>query len=154
MVVDQYCQTSVAGIYAAGDVANHYHPVFERPIRVEHWHNAIKQGTAAARNMLGRGVPYDEVHWFWSDQYEASLQYAGFHTKWDEFVVRGCLKSGNFVAFYVNDGRIDAVVGLNRAKDVRRAIPLIKARRRLKLSQLQDESIDLRSLHASEHPEG
>jgi len=154
VVVDQYCQTSVAGIYAAGDVANHYHPVFERQIRVEHWHNAIKQGAAAARNMLGRGVPYDEVHWFWSDQYEANLQYAGFHTTWDQFVVRGCLKSGNFVAFYVNDGRIDAAVGLNGAKEVRRAIPLIKARRRLNLSQLQDESIDLRSLHASEHPEG
>jgi 3-phenylpropionate/trans-cinnamate dioxygenase ferredoxin reductase component len=62
VVVDQYCQTSVPGIYAAGDVANHYHPVFERQIRVEHWQNAIKQGAAAARNMLGRAVPYNDVH--------------------------------------------------------------------------------------------
>jgi 3-phenylpropionate/trans-cinnamate dioxygenase ferredoxin reductase component len=149
-VVDQYCQTSVPGIYAAGDVANHYHPVFERQIRVEHWHNAIKQGAAAARNMLGRAVPYDEIHWFWSDQYEANLQYAGFHTKWEQLVLRGRLDSSSFLACYVNEGRIDAVVGLNRAKDVRRAIPLIKARRKLSLGQLQDESIDLRSLHASE----
>ena len=146
VVVDQYCQTNVPGIYAAGDVANHYHPVFERQIRVEHWHNAIKQGAAAARNMLGRAVPYDEIHWFWSDQYDANLQYAGFHTKWEQLVVRGRLDSGSFLAFYVNDGRIDAVVGLNRAKDVRRAIPLIKARRMMDLAQLQDESIDLRSL--------
>ena len=150
VVVDQYCQTNVPGIYAAGDVANHYHPVFERQIRVEHWHNAIKQGAAAARNMLGKLVPYDEIHWFWSDQYEANLQYAGFHTKWDQLVVRGRLDSGSFLAFYINDERIDAVVGLNRAKDVRRAIPLIKARRMLNLGQLQDESIDLRSLNASE----
>ena len=150
VVVDQHCQTSVPGIYAAGDVANHYHPVFNRQIRVEHWHNAIKQGAAAARNMLGRAVPYDEIHWFWSDQYEANVQYAGFHTKWDQLVVRGPLDSGSFLAFYINDGRIDAVVGLNRAKDVRRAIPLIKARRKLNLGQLQDESIDLRSLVASE----
>ena len=150
VVVDQYCQTSVPGIYAAGDVANHYHPVFERQIRVEHWHNAIKQGAVAARNMLGRAVPYDEIHWFWSDQYEANVQYAGFHTTWHQLVVRGCLGSGSFLAFYINDGRIDAVVGLNRAKDVRRAIPLIKARRKLNLGQLQDESIDLRSLNASE----
>lgn len=150
VVVDQYCQTSVPGIYAAGDVANHYHPVFERQIRVEHWHNAIKQGAAAARNMLGRAVPYDEIHWFWSDQYEANLQYAGFHTKWEQLVVRGRLDSGSFLAFYINDGRIDAVVGLNRAKDVHRAIPLIKARHMLNLGQLHDESIDLRSLTAAE----
>ena len=152
VVVDAYCQASVPGIYAAGDVANHYHPVFERQIRVEHWHNAIKQGAAAARNMLGRTVPYDEIHWFWSDQYEANLQYAGFHTKWDQLVVRGRLESGSFLAFYVNDGRVDAVAGLNRGKDVRRAIPLIRSRRRLNLGELQDESIDLRSLNTSEQP--
>ena len=57
VVVDEYCQTNVSGIYAAGDVANHYHPVFDRRIRVEHWQNAIKQGGVAARNMLGRRVP-------------------------------------------------------------------------------------------------
>src|SRR5688572_5881609 len=150
VVVDQYCQTSVPGIYAAGDVANHYHPVFERLIHVEHWHNAIKQGAAAARNMLGRAVPYDEIPWFWSDQYDANLQYAGFHTKWDQLVVRGRLDSRSFLAFYINDGRIDAVVGLNRAKDVRRAISLIKARRTLNPGQLQDEGIDLRSLNPPE----
>jgi 3-phenylpropionate/trans-cinnamate dioxygenase ferredoxin reductase component len=149
VVVDQYCQTSVPGIYAAGDVANHYHPVFERQIRVEHWQNAIKQGAAAARNMLGRAVPYDEIHWFWSDQYEANLQYAGFHTKWDQLVTRGRLESGSLLAFYINDGKIDAVAGLNRAKDVRRAIPLIKARRTLNPDQLRDESIDLRTLNAT-----
>jgi 3-phenylpropionate/trans-cinnamate dioxygenase ferredoxin reductase subunit len=150
VVVDQYCQTNVAGIYAAGDVANHYHPVFDRQIRVEHWHNAIKQGAAAARNMLGRAVPYDEIHWFWSDQYDANLQYAGFHTKWEQLIVRGRLDSSSFLACYVNEGRIDAVVGLNRAKDVRRAIPLIKDRRKLNLGQLQDESIDLRSISATD----
>jgi 3-phenylpropionate/trans-cinnamate dioxygenase ferredoxin reductase component len=150
VVVDQYCQASVPGIYAAGDVANHDHPIFERQIRVEHWQNAIKQGAAAARNMLGSAVPYDEIHWFWSDQYEANLQYAGFHTKWDQLVVRGRLDSGDFLAFYINDDKIDAVVGLNRAKEVRRAIPLIKARRMLNPEELRDESIDLRTLNATE----
>jgi 3-phenylpropionate/trans-cinnamate dioxygenase ferredoxin reductase subunit len=154
VVVDQYCQTSVPGIYAAGDVANHYHPVFERQMRVEHWYNAIKQGAAAARNMLGKAVPYDEIHWFWSDQYDANLQYGGHHTKWEQLVVRGRLDSGSFLAFYINNGRIDAVAGLNRAKDVRRSIPLIKARRELNLGQLQDESIDLRSLTAQRVTDG
>jgi 3-phenylpropionate/trans-cinnamate dioxygenase ferredoxin reductase subunit len=149
VVVDEYCRTHVSGVYAAGDVANHYHPVFGRHIRVEHWQNAIKQGAAAARSMLGKPVAYDEVHWFWSDQYDANLQYAGFHTKWDQLVVRGRLDSDSYLACYVNDGRIDAAVGLNRAKDVRRVMPLIKARRAVDLEQLRDEGVDLRSLHAS-----
>ena len=149
VVVDEYCQTNVSGIYAAGDVANHYHPVFDRRIRVEHWQNAIKQGAAAARNMLGRRIAYDEIHWFWSDQYDANLQYAGFHTQWQQLVVRGRLDSGSYLACYLNDGRIDAAVGLNRAKDVRRVMPLIKSRRAVDLAQLRDEGVDLRTLHAS-----
>ena len=74
IVVDEYCRTSVEGVYAAGDVANHYHPLFDRRIRVEHWQHAIKHGQAAARNMLGNQKPYDEVYWFWSDQYTYNLQ--------------------------------------------------------------------------------
>jgi 3-phenylpropionate/trans-cinnamate dioxygenase ferredoxin reductase subunit len=149
VVVDEYCQTDISGIYAAGDVANHYHPLFNRRIRVEHWQNAIKQGAAAARNMLGKPVAYDEVHWFWSDQYDANLQYAGFHTTWQQLVVRGRLDSDGYLACYVNDGRIDAAVGFNRAKDLRRVMSLIKSRRAVDLEQLRDESMDLRSLRTS-----
>ena len=98
-------------------------------MRVEHWQNAMQQGAAAARSMLGNGKPYDAVHWFWSDQYDVNLQYAGFHRELDEIVVRGNLDAREFVAFYLNQGRIDAVVALNRAKDVHRVMPLIKARR-------------------------
>lgn len=147
VVVDEYCQTNVSGVFAAGDVANHFHPVFDRRLRVEHWHNAVKQGAAAARNMLGRGFAYDEIHWFWSDQYEVNLQYAGFHTAWQQLVVRGSLDSGSYLACYVNHGRIDAAVGLNRAKDLRRVMPLIKSRRLVDLEQVRDETVDLRSLH-------
>ena len=149
VVVNEYCQTSVPGIYAAGDVAKHYHPIFGRHMRVEHWQNAMKQGAAAARNMLGKRVMYDEIHWFWSDQYEANLQYAGFHTTWEELVVRGDLGSGNYLACYLNDGRIDAAVGFNRAKDLRRVMTLIKARSAVNLDQLRDERVDLRSLGAT-----
>jgi 3-phenylpropionate/trans-cinnamate dioxygenase ferredoxin reductase subunit len=149
VVVDEYCETNVPGIFAAGDIANHHHPVFDRLIRVEHWQNAIKQGAAAARNMLGQRMPYDEVHWFWSDQYDASLQYAGFHTTWTKLVVRGRLDSGSFLACYVNKGRIDAAVALNRGKDLRRIIPLIKARRVVNLEALQDDRVDLRAWHES-----
>lgn len=146
VAVDEYCATSVSGIYAAGDVANHYHPVFGRRIRVEHWQNAMRQGVNAARNMLGQRVPYDEIPWFWSDQYDANIQYAGYHTSYDDLIVRGRLDGGNYAAFYMNRGLIDAVVGMNNAKDVRRAMPLIKARRPVDPDRLRDESVDLRLL--------
>jgi 3-phenylpropionate/trans-cinnamate dioxygenase ferredoxin reductase subunit len=149
VVVDEYCKTSVEGIYAAGDVANHYHPVFNRRIRVEHWHNAIKQGAVAARNMLGQRVRYDEVHWFWSDQYDANLQYAGYHTSAEQIIVRGSLPTDSFLACYVNEGRLDAALAFNRGKDLRRVMPLIKSRRAIRLDVLRDETVDLRSVVAA-----
>jgi 3-phenylpropionate/trans-cinnamate dioxygenase ferredoxin reductase subunit len=154
VVVDEYCETNVSGIYAAGDIANHYHPVFGRLIRVEHWQNAIKQGAAAARNMLGKRVPYDEVHWFWSDQYDTNLQYAGFHTTWDQLVVRGRLESRTFLACYVRQRRIAAAVAFNRGKELHRVMSLIKDRRAVDIDALQDESVDLRSLQESPNTSG
>jgi 3-phenylpropionate/trans-cinnamate dioxygenase ferredoxin reductase subunit len=146
IMVDEYLRTGVEGIYAAGDVANHYHPVFERHIRVEHWQNALKQGPAAARNMLGENEPYGEIPWFWSDQYDCNLQYAGFHTEWDELVVRGSLWEQNFVAFYLDDGRVLAAVAIGRGRDLRRSILLIKAQRQVEAAKLRDPDIDLRTL--------
>ena len=148
VVVDEYCRTDVGGIYAAGDVANHYHPVFGRHIRVEHWQNALKQGQAAARSMLGADKPYQEIPWFWSDQYEHNLQYAGFHRDWDELVVRGSMEGRSFVAFYRKDERILAAVAVDRGRDLRRSVPLIKAQKRIEAASLRDPDVDLRTLVA------
>lgn len=146
IVVDEFCQTNIDGIYAAGDVANHFHPLIGRHIRVEHYQNAIMQGQAAARNMLGKQQSYAEVHWFWSDQYDYNIQYAGFHGHWDEFVVRGSLAERNFVGFYLKDRRINAAIAINRGKDVRLAMQLIQAKVEVEAKTLQDESVKLRSL--------
>src|SRR5918999_3429782 len=146
VVVDEYLRTGVEGIYAAGDVANHHHPVFDRRIRVEHWKNALEQGPAAARSMLGKGEPYEEVPWFWSDQYEYNLQYAGFHTEWDELVVRGNTEERNFIAFYRKDRRVLAAVAINPSRDLRRSIPLIKNQEQIAGAKLCDPDIDLRTL--------
>lgn len=146
IVVDEHCRTSVEGVYAAGDVANHYHPVFDRRIRVEHWQHAIKHGQAAARSMLGSQKPYDEVYWFWSDQYNYNLQYAGFASDWDELIVRGSLEQRKFVAFYLKGGRILATVGMNRGKDVRQSMGLIKAGVQVDLARLRDEAVRVSDL--------
>jgi 3-phenylpropionate/trans-cinnamate dioxygenase ferredoxin reductase subunit len=152
IVVDEYCQTNVEGIYAAGDVANHFHPVFGRLIRVEHWQNAIHQGRAAARSMLGKREPYEDVHWFWSDQYVYNVQYAGFHSGWDDLVVRGSLEQRNCVVFYMQEQRIAAAIAFNRGRDVQRVMPLIKARVQVDPATLRDENVDLRSLMPGAKP--
>ncbi|HEY8202706.1 MAG TPA: oxidoreductase C-terminal domain-containing protein, partial [Actinomycetota bacterium] len=144
IVVDELCRTSVEGIYAAGDVARHDHPLAGRHVRVEHWQNALKQGQAAARSMLGRGIPYDDIHWFWSDQYEHNIQYAGFHGPWDELVVRGSPQDRSFIAFYLEEGRVRAAVALDRGKDLRRAMPLVKTAAAVSPDVLRDPSVDLR----------
>ncbi|HZN49421.1 MAG TPA: FAD-dependent oxidoreductase [Methylomirabilota bacterium] len=146
IVVDDQCRTNVPGIFAAGDVANHYHPVCGRQMRVEHWQNGVKQGAAAARSMLGRGQTYDEVHWFWSDQFDANIQYAGFHAAWDQIVVRGSLESRKFLAFYLTGGRVESVVAINQGRDMRRTFPIIKARAAVDPASLADPNVDLRTL--------
>jgi 3-phenylpropionate/trans-cinnamate dioxygenase ferredoxin reductase component len=153
VLVDELCRASAADVYAAGDVANHLHPVFGR-VRVEHYNNAEKQGAAAARSMLGSDAPYDYIHSFWSDQYEHKLEYVGHATKWDEFVVRGSLKEGRLVGFYLVSGLVRAVVGLDRGGDpeldrdseMAAAARLVAVRAQPPRGLLADEQVDLWSL--------
>ena len=153
ILVDEFCRTSAADVYAAGDVANHLHPLFGR-IRVEHYNNAEKQGTAAARSMLGSTAPYDYVHTFWSDQYEHTIEYVGHVTKWDEFVVRGSVEEGKLVGFYLVDGVVRAAIGLDRGGDpeldrdseMAACTRLVAARARPARGVLADENTDLWSL--------
>jgi 3-phenylpropionate/trans-cinnamate dioxygenase ferredoxin reductase component len=149
ILVDELCRTGVEGVFAAGDVANHWHPVFERRVRVEHWDNALKQGAAAARAMMGKEEPFDDPHWFWSDQYDYNLQSVGLASEWDRMVIRGSLDERSFVAFYLKDGLLKAAVGVNRGRDVRRCRALIRARRPLDPHALKDEDVDLKKLAAS-----
>jgi 3-phenylpropionate/trans-cinnamate dioxygenase ferredoxin reductase subunit len=149
ILVDEYCRTSIDDIFAAGDVANHFHPLVGRHVRVEHWQNAIRQGVAAAKSMLGRGAPYEEVHWFWSDQYDLNIQYAGFHIEPDEVVMRGKPEDRSFITFHVKGGSLVAAVGVNRARDLRRSIPLIASQQPVQASSLADEAVDLRTLSTS-----
>jgi 3-phenylpropionate/trans-cinnamate dioxygenase ferredoxin reductase component len=145
IVVDATLATSAPGVWAAGDVARHDHPVFG-PIRIEHFDNALKMGPAAARNMLGAQTVFDDAHWFWSDQYDMNLQMAGFAMTWDDLVFRGSVGERSFTAFYLHEGVLRSVLSVNRARDVRRAMPLIAAAARPDPERLRDEDVDLRTL--------
>ena len=153
ILVDATCRSSVAGIFAAGDVANHLHPVFGR-IRVEHYNNAEKMAAAAARSMLGSRAKYRYIHSFWSDQFEHKLEYVGHARKWDSFVVRGSLEKRKLVGFYLNRGRLISAVGLNRGGDPEQdqegelaiSARLIARRARPSAAVLADEHEDLARL--------
>jgi 3-phenylpropionate/trans-cinnamate dioxygenase ferredoxin reductase component len=100
-----------AGVYAAGDVAAAWHPRYQRYLRVEHWANALNQGPAAARSMLGIATPYARLPYFYSDQYDLGMEYSGLAASWDRVVVRGDLATRRFIAFWLKDGRV--VAGMN-----------------------------------------
>ncbi len=145
VLVDATLATSVPGIFAAGDVARHDHPVFG-PIRVEHFDNALKMGETAGRNMLGRNEVFDDPHWFWSDQYDAQIQMSGFATSWDRIVFRGKVEERSFAAFLLKDGVLRSAFSMNWKSDVRRAMPLIRAMARPDPDRLADPEFDLRTL--------
>jgi 3-phenylpropionate/trans-cinnamate dioxygenase ferredoxin reductase subunit len=111
ILLDERLQTDVPGVFAAGDVANASHPFFGERIRVEHWANALNQGPAAARNMLDRAEPYDTIPYFYSDQYEVGMEYAGYAPTWDRVVFRGDPATREFIAFWVAGDRV--VAGMN-----------------------------------------
>jgi 3-phenylpropionate/trans-cinnamate dioxygenase ferredoxin reductase subunit len=153
ILTDERCRASGPDVYAAGDVANHLHPLFGR-IRVEHYNNAEKAGRAAARSMLGSTDPYDYLYTFWSDQYEHKIEYVGHVDRWDEFVVRGSLDEGKLIGFYLVDGVVRAAVGLDRGGDPELDLDgemaacsrLVAARARLTPAVLADDRTDLWSL--------
>lgn len=152
ILVDAQCRSSAPGVYAAGDVANHLHPLFGR-VRVEHYNNAEKMGAAVARSALGDETPYSYVHSFWSDQYDDKLEYVGHTKRWDSFVVRGDLGARQFLGFYVEGGVLRAAVGLNRGGDpelepdseLAVCAKLIAQRATPRVSLLADDGVPLES---------
>jgi 3-phenylpropionate/trans-cinnamate dioxygenase ferredoxin reductase subunit len=114
--VDDHCRTTLPDVFAAGDIANHAHPIFGR-IRVEHWNNADRQGKAAAAALLGRGRPYGYVHSFWSEQFDQKLEYVGFAKNWDRITVDGSLEKLDFIARYHRGARLVAAAAIGRGGD-------------------------------------
>jgi 3-phenylpropionate/trans-cinnamate dioxygenase ferredoxin reductase subunit len=138
-------ETSVPGIYAAGDVAEFDSPLHGRPARVEHFEVAVAHGKTAALNMLGRGQEHDEVPYFWSDLGDwATLEYVGVGP--GEAVTRGSLDDGDFSVFYLDDGRVVGALTLGRSDDLDHARRMISARATPSPEALADEATDLSSL--------
>ena len=147
IIVNQYCETSMTDIYASGDVACRPSAYADGHIRLESWQNAYKQGVAAARSMLGIREEFDDLPWFWSDQYDLRMQLAGLPAGHDQVVWRGNGDDGlSGSAFYLTQGRVTAVLGLNRPRDVRSGMNLIRSQSIVDADTLRDSGTDLNSL--------
>ena len=148
ILVDEHLQTSVSGIFAAGDVASAWHPLLGSRLRVEHWDNARRQGRAAARNMLGMAEPYVRIPYFYSDQYDLSMEYAGFASAWDRVIFRGEPAGREFVAFWLSDGRVVAGMNANVWKVNDAIAALVGSRAKVAIERLSNPTVALDDLDA------
>ena len=144
IVVDELGRTSADGVFAAGDVTRFSHPLYGTRVRVEHFQTSQRQGFAVGRTMAGAETAYTEVPWFWSDQYDLNLQYAGAGLPWDAMAVRGELGTPPFTVFYLSGGELMAAAGVNDHHTVARARRVMEARGEVTRAQLEDPSFDLR----------
>jgi 3-phenylpropionate/trans-cinnamate dioxygenase ferredoxin reductase subunit len=113
VLVDDRLRTSAETVFAAGDIARAQHPLFGESVRVEHWGTALEQGPAAARNMLGRDLAYDRIPYFFSDQYDVGMEYAGHALTYDRVVFRGDPSTFEFLAFWMRGNRVAAGMNVN-----------------------------------------
>jgi 3-phenylpropionate/trans-cinnamate dioxygenase ferredoxin reductase subunit len=148
IVVDDRLQTSDDAIWAAGDVASAWHPLFEQHVRVEHWANASGQGKAAGSAMAGKGEPYAKLPYFFTDQYDLGMEYHGWIDAqgYDDVVFRGDVSSGEWLAFWLREGRVLAGMNVNSwdAADAIKA--LARGRSAVDRARLADVDVPLTDL--------
>jgi 3-phenylpropionate/trans-cinnamate dioxygenase ferredoxin reductase component len=148
VLVDERLATTAPEVFAAGDVANAWNPFYGHRLRVEHWANALNQGPVAAKAMLGNAVSYEEIPYFFSDQYDAGMEYSGYATDWDEVVFRGDVAAREFIAFWLKNERVVAGLNMN-VWDVSDPIrELIRSRQPISSRDLADEDVSLPDLIA------
>src|SRR4051794_5392217 len=146
ILVDERLETSVPGVFAAGDVASAQHPFYGHRLRVEHWANALHQPEAAARAMLGKPAAYDRLPYFFSDQYDVGMEYAGYAPHWDDVVFRGDPATREFVAFWLKDGCVVAGMNVNVWEVTDAIQALIRSRTAVDVRRLRDPDVPLEAL--------
>lgn len=146
IVVNDRCRTGDRQIYAIGDCSAHPSRIYGGRIRLESVHNAVEQAKTAAANVCGEDTVYDQVPWFWSDQYDIKLQIAGLSDGYDQLVIRGDVSSRSFACLYLADGRLLAVDAVNAPKDFMQSKLLIAAGARPDPKRLADPDTALKDL--------
>lgn len=146
IVVNGYCQTNDANIYAAGDVTWHHNPMFDTHLRLESVPNATEQAKVVAHHINGTPKPYDALPWFWSDQFDVKLQIAGLFQGFDNIVVRGDAKQGrSFATFYFGGDQLLAVDAVNSPREFMFARSALMKGHRVDKAILADTEANLKT---------
>ena len=146
IVVDERCATSADHVYAVGDCTRHPNPILGRTLRLESVHNALEQARTAAANIAGTPTKYEQVPWFWSDQFDLKLQMVGMSQGYDTIVQRGSMDADDFAMFYLKDGVLIAVDAVNRPREFMACRKLVPERPRIDPTTLADESIPMKEM--------
>jgi NADPH-dependent 2,4-dienoyl-CoA reductase/sulfur reductase-like enzyme/nitrite reductase/ring-hydroxylating ferredoxin subunit len=139
--VDEHMRAA-DGVYAAGDIAYFPSPLNGKRQRIEHWRTAMQQGRIAAHNMMGREIPFNGVPFFWTRQFDVALLYVGHAEQWDEIFYQGEVSARDFLAFYMKDGRVLAVAGMNRDREMAAIEELMRQGKMPLAAQLKSSSVD------------
>jgi 3-phenylpropionate/trans-cinnamate dioxygenase ferredoxin reductase subunit len=147
VVVDKSLATSVPGVYAAGDVASAWHPLYRSRIRLEHWSAALNQGREVARAMLGQDLSYDRIPYFYSDQYDVSMEYTGWAPRWGRVVFRGDVGGRQFIAFWLDEAdRVLAGMNVNVWEVTEAIEAMVRSGRPVDVGRLTDPEVELAAL--------
>ena len=124
IITNEYCETSVEHVYAAGDVANFYHPFYEMNMRLESWKHAQSHGAHAGKNIIGEKQIYNEIPWMWSDQFDLNLQLTGLCQDFDTYVERGTSATEGLIHFFIKNRKIIGACGVGVGGKIGRDIKL------------------------------
>ena len=146
IVVDEHCRTEDPAIFAAGDCTRHPSRLFNRQLRLESVQNAAGQAQVAAQNLIGTVAIYDEMPWFWSDQFDLRLQIAGLSQGYDQMVVRGDMGEADFCLLYLRDGKLIAADALNNPREFMVCRQLVRNQARIPVQRLVDRQRPMKEM--------
>ena len=144
--VNEFGQTNIKDIFACGDCTNHPNKLLEMQLRLESVHNAMEQSKTVASAILGRPIEYNQVPWFWSDQYDHKLQIVGLSGKHNQVVMRGNLEDKKFMLFYMLDDELIAVDAVNNSKEFLICRKLVANKVTIKPEMISDTETNLNDL--------
>jgi 3-phenylpropionate/trans-cinnamate dioxygenase ferredoxin reductase subunit len=146
ILVDELGRTDAPDVYAAGDCARFWSPLFEDRVRVEHYQTAHRHGAVTGQTMAGQETPFTDAPWFWSDQYDLNLQYVGGAQPWTRSVVRGQMGNPPFTVLYLNGDHLTGALAVNDGRTISTVRRLLQSRVEVPPDQLANPATDLRRL--------
>ena len=144
--VNEFCKTEDDNIYACGDCTNHPNKSLNTRLRLESVHNALEQGKTVASSLLKKNIAYNQVPWFWSDQYDHKLQIVGISGDHDKVVKRGSEENRSFLLFYLKKNKLIAVDAVNNPKEFMICKKLVANKIKISSDYISDPSINLSEL--------